>query len=1053
MMADKQINRMLQKLVRLEMTLNERIFQVVDHVEMKWFQTRERLHQIPEASLFSSCEEGDPWGGEDAFCWFLGTYTPGAELQGRRLYLYPKTTGYEAMLWVDGVPRGIYAAKFVEQSHGNHYCDMLVNSAQAGQPVTIALEYFAGNFCIGSLPLINDEKKDFKYQVGSMDICVRDELYTAFLFDLKVVNQLVAALDKNNFRRGVLIRALIKVHERVYYSPEDVEEETFREALEEAHFYLKEVLAGKNSPSAPYAGLIGHSHMDTAWLWIMEETVKKCARTYANQLSLMEQYPEYLFVQSSAYHTEMVRRNYPLLFERIKEAVKSGRYEPNGGVWVECDCNIPSGEMMARQFVWGQRYTRRHFGYTSDTFWLPDTFGYSAAIPQIMKLSGIKYFLTTKMDWNDTNQFPYDSFWWKGIDGTRVLTHLNKTHTWPDPKSIMEYVVEGRESGNSIKEKNVTDKRLISFGFGDGGGGPQFEMLEIARRIEDLEGMPRTGYTTVSRFMQQLEAEMTDPSTYSGELYLELHRGTLTNQHTIKRNNRLAEIALHNLEYFTVRKAMTENTPASAEDITPLTETLLVNQFHDILPGTCIPEAHEQARKEVGDMLRTAEALTGTLLDCGAEKGITISNTTSFTRKDVIYLEGSRYLDSSLPQQKIQTIDGKEMIAVAGMELPPFSSVSCHYTVETAAQPAIANERAPFTKEEPFRLVENKLTTPYAEIEFDQWGYIASYRDKTSGDRELCSKEGYAFNTFLLAEDVPSDWDNWDIDADLDYKFRPVKELLSREIISLGCVELRIRSTYRLTGKSKLVQDMIFYADSPLVRFETLVDWQDHHRFLKTAFDTALHVSEARHEIQFGHVKRPTTRNNDVEKAKFEVCAHKYSDLSEARYGISILNDCKYGISTKDSSLRLSLHKGGNRPDYKGDLGEHYMVYGILPHNSGFTTEAVVKPAYLMNYKHVVSHSRLEYASLLTIDADHVIAETVKPCEEEQNAFILRLYECEGAFGYAAITVPGANKITETDILEEQNGESLEGDSIRLAFKPFEIKTLKIEYYFNPHHE
>jgi len=1047
MMADRQIDRMLRKLVRLEMTLGERMFQVVDHVEVKWYQTRERLHQIPDASFFSACEKGDSWGGTDVFCWFLGTYIPGEELQGRTLYLYPKTTGYEAMLWVDGLPRGIYAAKFVEQSHGNHYCDMLVGSAQAGQPVSIALEYFAGNFCIGTLPLVNEEKRDFRYQVGSMDICIRDELYAEFLFDLKVVNQLAAALDKNNFRRADLIRALIKVHERVYYSPGDVEEEAFREALKEAHPYLKEVLARKNSPSAPYAGLIGHSHMDTAWLWSMEETVKKCARTYANQLSLMEQYPGYLFVQSSAYHTEMVRRNYPLLFERIADAVKSGHYEPNGGVWVECDCNIPTGEMMARQFVWGQRYTRRYFGYTSDTFWLPDTFGYSAAIPQIMKLSGIQYFLTTKMAWNDTNQFPYDSFWWRGIDGTQVLTHLNKTHVWPDPKSLMEYVVDGQESGNCIKEKIVTDKRLISFGFGDGGGGPQFEMLEIARRIEDLEGLPRTRYTTVSRFMRQLEAEMTEPSLYSGELYLELHRGTLTNQHTIKRNNRLAEIALHNLEYFTVRKAVAENTAASAEAINPLTETLLVNQFHDILPGTCIPEVHEQARKEVGNMIRAAETLTGILLNRTTESGITISNTTSFTRKDVIYLESGRYLDSRLPQQQIQTIDGKEKIAVAGMELTPFSSVSCHFTVGTAAQPTIDHEKSPLANEEsPFSLEGNKLTTPYAEIEFDEWGYIASFRDMTAGGRQLCSKEGYAFNTFLLAEDVPSEWDNWDIDADLDYKFRPVKELLSREIVSWGCVELRIRSTYCLTGKSKLVQDMIFYADSPLVRFETLVDWQDHHRFLKTAFDTALHVSEARHEIQFGHVKRPTTRNNDIEKAKFEVCAHKYSDLSEARYGFSILNDCKYGISTKDSSLRLSLHKGGTRPDYKGDLGEHYMVYGILPHNSGFCTEAVVKPAYLMNYRHVVSDGRLEHTPLLTIDADHIIAETVKPCEDEQNAFIIRLYECEGAFGYTTIKVPSAKKMTETDILESQVGESLEGNSMPLEFKPFEIKTLKIEY-------
>ncbi|MDL2302157.1 glycosyl hydrolase-related protein [Lachnospiraceae bacterium OttesenSCG-928-D06] len=1041
MMAEKQIDRMLTKLIRLENTLENRLFRVVDQVEMKWYLTEKRLYQIPEDSLFTEYEDGAPWGGADNFCWFKGTYTPGPELAGEKLYLYPKTTGYEAMLWVNGMPKGIYAAKFVVQSHGNHYCDMLVKNAEAGKPLEIALEYFAGNFCIGCQPLINEEKKDFKYHAGSMDVCVRDELYAEFFFDLKVVNQLAAVLDKNNFRRAELIRALIKVHELVYYSPEDVSEEMFREALKETLPYLKEVLSKKNSDSAPYAGLIGHSHMDTAWLWRMEETIKKCARTYANQLNLMEQYPEYKFVQSSAYHGEMVRRNYPELFEEIKKAVKEGRYEPNGGVWVESDCNIPTGEMMARQFVWGQRYTRKHFDYTSDTFWLPDTFGYNAAIPQIMKLSGVKYFLTTKMDWNDTNKFPYDSFWWRGIDGTEVLAHLNKTHVWPDPKSLMDHVVEGKEYDTGIKEKNVADKKLISFGFGDGGGGPQFEMLEIARRVEDLEGVPKGEYTTVSQFMGDLEASMSDPSTYGGELYLELHRGTLTNQHNIKRNNRLAEIALHNLEYLTVRKALQENIEASGEGINPLTETLLVNQFHDVLPGTCIPEVHERSLKETGNMILEAEKLSRNLFSKEAKNTVTISNTTSFSREDVLYLAGDQYLLGDLKQQKVTDINGVTKIAVSGIKLDAYASKS-FVLEEGVSREKVENE----AENAVFSLKGNQLNTPYAEITFDEQGYISSFKDKTAGGRELCDKKGYAFNTFLIAEDVPSDWDNWDIDADLFYKFKPVKQLVSRELLSMGEVELRIRSTYQLTTKSTLVQDMIFYADSPMVRFETLVDWNDHHRFLKAAFDTAICVNEVRHEIQFGHVKRTTTRNNDIEKAKFEVCAHKYSDISESRYGLALINDCKYGISTKDSSLHLSLHKGGNRPDYKGDLGTHYMEYALLPHNCGFSAEAVVKPAYLMNYKHVSIEGENELLGLLKMNTDHIIAETIKPCEDTQRAFIVRLYECEGATGDMVLTIPGAKEMVQTNLLEEHTSDVVCGEEISLCFRPFEIKTVKVIY-------
>lgn len=1036
MLANPQIERMLQKLRRLEKTLEGRLFCPVASIDMKWYLTKERLNRVPEQSLFSPCANGDAWGGTEQYCWFFGNYTPEESLEGKALYLYPKTTGYEAMLWVNGMPKGIFAAKFVEMSHGNHYCDLLTAKAHAGESMAVALEYYAGNYCIGCSPLENEETRSFQYQVESFDVCVKDEEYADFLFDLKILNQMAEALDENSFRRAEIVRALKKVHDLVYYSPEDVDDAEFRAALRAAHPYLKAEIAKKNSDSAPFAGLIGHSHMDTAWLWTQAETIKKCARTYANQLSLMEQYPEYLFVQSSAYHSEMVRRDYPALFERIQEAVKNGRYEPNGGVWVEGDCNIPTGEMMARQFLWGQRYTRKFFNYTADTFWLPDTFGYSAAIPQIMKLSGVKYFLTTKMDWNDTTKFPFDSFLWRGIDGTEVLTHLNKTHIWPDPKSLVEYVVDGKAYGNCLKEKLVTDKRLLSFGFGDGGGGPQFEMLEIARRIGDVDGLPKSGYTTVSGFMQEMERTMTEPSVFSGELYLQLHRGTLTNRHQIKRNNRLAEIALHNLELLTVRSAVEKNEIASGEAINPLTATLLVNQFHDILPGTCIPEAHEQSLRETGKMIEDTTRDAHAIWDKAAENTFTVTNTTSFERADTLYVEyraGMR-VKGDYAEQRVETVEGKVLLAVSGVKIAPYASVTLEWEQGEAAGCS------------PFILAGDTLETPFATVQFDDCGYLRSVKDKRAGNRELCSPNGYAFNTLLLAEDVPSAWDNWDIDADLEEKFRPVKTLLSREVVADGAVELRIRSVYSLTAKSTVTQDAIFSADSPLIRFETKMDWYDNHRFLKAAFDTALHVNEARHEVQFGYVKRPTTRNNDTEKAQFEVCAHKYSDLSEMRYGVALLNDCKYGVTAHDASLRLSLHKGGARPDYTGDFGAHICTYGFLPHSGGFSTENVVKPAYLMNYHHFVSAGAHENAALLHMDCDNVVVETVKPCEDAEKAFILHLYECEGASADTRLTVPGAKSVEAVNLLEESLDAATAGDSLTLSFRPFEIKGVKVRY-------
>jgi len=1030
LLNEKQIERALSKLTRLETTLEGLLFQKADEIPMRWYQTMERLHDVPEASLFSPFSIGERWGKEGMYCWFRGAYTVPEELAGETLYIYPKTLGYEGMLWKNGVPYGNFASKILVGSHGNHYCDMLIKEAKPGETVDVALEYYAGHYCAGCRPFAEEGLTDYTYPTGPAEICVKDELISEFLFDLKTLNELVAVLPQTSFRRAGVIDSLLSVHDIVYYSYEDTTPATFRGALAEALPLLKKELAKKNSESAPVAGIIGHSHMDTAWLWPIDETIEKCARTYANQLALMEQYPEYTFIQSSAYHSEVIRRYYPGLFSRIQKQVAEGRYEPNGGVWVECDCNIVSGESMVRQFLWGQRFTRKYFGYTADAFWLPDTFGYSPAIPQIMKKSGVDYFLTTKMAWNDTNVFPYDTFYWKGLDGTKVLTHLNKTHIWPSPKSLRAYVVDGPDS---VKEKGVSNMRLLSFGFGDGGGGPEFEMLEMARRVTDLEGLPKAEYTTVSGFMKRLEETVHEPTTYSGELYLELHRGTLTNQSPIKQHNRYAEIALHDLEYILVRQAVAKGESASEEKVAPLMETLLVNQFHDILPGTCIPSVHERSIRETGELIERARALAVSEASAKPrEDMVSLVNTLSFRREDVVYLDVPGSLAcGGVHQQRTESLLFGERLAVAGIRQPAFSS-----------QAFPLSEAAP-AGESPFYVEGDTLTTPFARVTFDENGGISSFVD-LGANRELV--EGYPLNTFLIAEDVPHDWDNWDVDADLERKFKPSAKLLSREVVSDGAVEYRIRSAYRLTEKSTLRQDMIFYAHSPEVRFETEMDWNDDHRFLKTAFDTSIRTDEARFEVQFGCIKRSVNRSTDIEKARFEVSNQKYTDLSETRYGVAILNDCKYGISVQEGSLRLSLHKGGNRPDVTGDHGVHSCTYSFLPHAGGFSAENVVQPAYCLNFRPVELMGEQVQPSLVEITGGNVLCETVKPCEDGEKAFILRLYECEGGYAESAVRIPGAREIIETNLLEDEQGEAVSGGELRLVFHPFEIRTLKVYY-------
>lgn len=1032
MLSEKQINRMLSKLRKFENVLSERIFVKEDEVSMKMFATKEAYDTIPEDSLFTQCKSLDTWGGESSYCWFKGQYQVPEKLHGKTLYLYPKIEGYEAMLFIDGKPFGTFCTKIVVTGHGNHYSDMIKKDVVAGECIDLALEYYSGHYVIGCDPWSIDSRRNYEFTYNSVDICTKNDMINDFYFDLKVLNQMVSRLDSNSFRRADIINTLTKVHEILYYSVEDINEKEFLESISLAAPLLKEQLSKVNSQTVPFAGLIGHSHMDTAWLWHQGETIKKCARTYSNELNLMEQYPEYTFIQSSAYHGDMIRRHYPELFERIAKKVAEGRYEPNGGVWIECDCNITSGESMVRQFLWGQRFTRKYFNYTSNCFWLPDTFGYSASIPQIMKGCKVDYFLTTKMSWNDTTDFPYDTFYWKGIDGTKVLTHLNKSHTWPDVDALVEYVVDG---DNGIKEKTVSDKKLIAYGFGDGGGGPQYEMIEMARRLENLEGLPKSNHLLVGDFMKSLEESLVNPSVHNGELYLEIHRGTLTNQHTIKRNNRLAEKKLRDLEFLTVYDAVENDKAADSTHIAPLMGTLLVNQFHDILPGTCIPRAHEECITEMNQVIKESGEKIDAFFMQEGEQGIrTIVNTLSFVRRDVVYIdyvEGYK-IKGEYRQQLINDYNGHRKIAILDVVIPAFGSTTLELEEGDVSSLSV------------FKQEGNVLTTPTAIVCFDDNGYISSYFDKEA-ERELRG-EGYALNTFLIAEDMPEYWDSWDIDADIELKFRDQAKLISSKVVCDGAVEYRIRNEYQITEKSTLIQDMIFGADTKAVRFETKMNWQDNHRFLKTAFDVSVYSDFARHEIQFGYLKRNTSRNTPAEKAKFEVSNHKYTDISENRYGIAILNDCKYGISVMDSNMRLSLHKGGCRPDYNGDKGVHECAYSFLPHNKGFEANSVIRPSYEFNYPVIIAKGNFAKGSFASVNKDNIIIETIKPCEDTQNAYILRLYEAEGTFTNTNLSLlPGRKKVYITNMLEEVI-EEFDIVNKKLSFKAFEIKTLKVVY-------
>ncbi|MBE5782979.1 MAG: alpha-mannosidase [Clostridiales bacterium] len=1008
-------------------------------------KTKEHLRTPPSSNLFT-IREGDTWGSEWENLWLCFDVELAQDWAGKQIWLIPHTGATEILCFRDGVPCGLINSK--HQFIGGWHSALFVSSCASPLRHRMALECYAGHYFPGTQPYENygrDRAEDsnssgvdicvqeeqqrncpdngqFQHVFSGIDICVMDEKINQLVFDLLIVLQL-AHLPKDNFMHGKAIRTLKKAFPHFIQDPLRHTMEEIHESAENVCAILAEALEKRPCEydgSRGMVGVVGHSHMDTAWLWPVNETIRKCARTYSQALSLMDRYPDYNFIQSSALHLWWMETYYPAIFEGIMRRVAEGRYEPNGGVWVECDCNMTGSEAMVRQFFYGQKYTKEKLGYLSDSFWLPDTFGYNAAIPQIMRQSGVKYFYTTKISWNDLNTMGADSFIWKGLDGSEVFTHLNLMHRPPDVKEVNTAI-------ESITDKTTSDCKLLAYGFGDGGGGPTYGMLENLKRIKDLPGMPKVRPMSVSRFMQELEEKKDDLPVYDGELYLEFHRGTLTSIHDIKRNNRKAEHALHNLEFLNA---------ASGKEMNPETErlykVLLKNQFHDILPGSSIQEVNDTAIQEMNDLLCEISAETKKYL--GAESPDTHSfiNPTSFPWKesDVLEAEGTISVAGATCQPYTDVM-GRERTSVSGLCVPSYGAAA--YSIGEAAPNA-----------SPFQYDKSQLETPFYRVRFDSCGYISSLVEKETG-REYRRMGGEPLGTLWMGENMPDAYDNWEIAPSQEMKMTPVRTLLSREVASQGPVSLRIRSVYALSPRSTATVDTVFYAASRGVGYHMRVDWQDKHYLLKVGFDVDVKASQVKNEIQFGFMERPTTRNTSLDTAKFEVVNHKWSDLSDSRGGVAILNDCKYGISACGTDLRLTLMHSGCRPDPRGDAGIHEMSYTLLPHIGPFSTENVIAPAYKLNLPLIHAKGRCDLPSLFTLDCDHVICETVKCAESGENAYVLRLYECEGVPAACTLTLPGASKAARVNLLEEeQEALSLDHNQVKLQLRPFEICSILV---------
>ena len=1032
--------RLVEKLGQIESRYAKLRFQVVGEVEVECCETPEHLSYVPGSNgdfKWKPAISGMRWGGPGITAWFLGTAILPNSCAGEKVFVRARCGGMETLLLVDGEPHGVFDL--------HHPVVLLTLAGSTGKEYELAFEAYAGHHFPGTQPddtMVTWRRRaghspEFETRFEKVELLTERDDVSAFVFDLRALLQLLQALPGESSRRGRILAGIAEVFERIDALPAERSEESWRPKLREARRAMHPLLTAKNGDSAPWAGLIGHSHIDTAWLWTIAETRRKCVRTFSSVLNLMDQYPELLFIQSAPYHVVMIEESHPNLFRRIQEAVANGRWEPNGAVWIEPDCNLPSGESLIRQFLVGQQETRRMFGYSGDTLWQPDVFGYSGALPQIMRGCGVEYFLTTKMAVSDTTRFPFDTFWWRGIDGSAILAHFNRIHCSPDPKSLIE-------QWRNVQNKETQDRWLCSFGLGDGGGGPQQEMLEMARRVVDLEGCPRTSYSTVSDFMRGIRDDLGNGlPEYRGELYLESCRGTYTSIAAIKMGNRRAELALRDAEFLSTLAALQAGR-YPRETLRDIWKTLLVNQFHDILPGSSIDEANNQAIAELQECITGAHKLTNSALHslCGNSPAngdsVLLLNSLSWERCGELALNGiprNRIpADPTLTWQWVENIENCEQLLVAGIEPPPLGGMRLD----------LKDGRS--DAQSPFVIGEKSVETPFAHFRFDRSGSILSLVDRESG-RQLVRKGGN-FNLFWLGEDVPLAWDNWDIDMDQERKMRPVDGLLHQDIVSDGPLQLRIRRQYRIGDRSRLTQDMVFHSTTSRVDFETVVDWQETHTLLKVGFATDILATNARHEIQFGHVVRPTHRNRPAERAQFEVCNHKWTDLSENRFGVALLNDCKYGIGVHGGEMRLTLIKSGTHPDSRGDRGRHCFSYALLPHTGGFCAESVIRPGYEFNIPPIVRPVSAGAGSinpLLTVSAPNVIVETVKWAEKGE-AFVIRLYEAEGSGAYTVLTFSApVESVEETNMLEEEaRNLPLQDRRVSLYFRPFEIKTLKI---------
>lgn len=962
-------------------------------------------HTPPKLTEMSPYTCGTPWGsGIDSHAWFRFTVTPTAP--NTFLKIETDKDGWDAknpqfIIYING--------ELIQGLDTNHRELPLVN----GQSAEVALYAYTG----ADVP-------QARLYAHTMELRPSVE---SLYYDVRYPLELLEALNEENQDYALIVDYLWRAVSMLEMY--DLSSPAFEESAERAHRFLTDEFYGKfcNEAEGRTIG-IGHTHIDCAWLWTLKQTREKVQRSFATVLSLMKRYPEYKFMSSQAFLYQNLKEEAPELFRQVGERIKEGRWECEGSMWVEADCNLSSGESLVRQVLYGKNFFLDEFGVENRVLWLPDVFGYTAALPQILRKSGVDWFVTSKISWNDTNRMPYDTFRWRGIDGTEINTHFitaQDDHGGPTEKGCTYVCNTGarmvRGTYRRYSQKNLHREAILTFGYGDGGGGPTPTHLELARRASlGVPGAPRFQIDFAGNYLKRLEKSMEnrrDIPSWQGELYLEYHRGTYTTMARNKRNNRACEFLYENAELLGVTEKALLGKTFPKKDLHRGWEMILTNQFHDIIPGSSIKEVYDQSDidyreiKQIGSEVVSGARKTITdKIDRG--HGYVVFNPHSFEDRGMVKING-------------KTVLTREKIPAKG------------YLATDA-----------FLSENHVSIEDKKVETDRLAVTFNEAWQIVSIYDKKAC-REVI-KAGEIANELRVHADYPDNYDAWEWQAYSAEEYRTLTDVKEVTVIEDGIRRgIRILRPYM---NSTVTQTIWFYDGTTRIDFETVADWHERHQMLKVAFPVDINSDKATYEIQFGTVERPTHKNTSWDAARFEVCAHKYADLSEGNYGVAMMNDCKYGHDIHNGVMQLSILRSPTYPNPEADQGEIPVTYSIYPHEGRLNDTNVAKEAYYLNEPMVALEANGERDELptafsaVTLDCENVICETVKEAERDEDT-VIRLYESRNCRTNVNVKlgIP-ASRVFLCDLMEREEKElPVTNGSVNLTLGGFEIVTLKVK--------